>query len=82
MWRRRPASRQRGVVTSAAVAVLVVTPMWMPWVLVGLAISEFLNRRWITGAVLAVCGGCVYVAVEIGARRLVRWAERRGSPLK
>ncbi len=61
--------------------VVVVAPMCavygVPFVLLVFAIREFIDQRWGTGAVLVVCAGLTYVALQIAGRRFVSWAELR-----
>jgi hypothetical protein len=72
---------QRGVIRSAVLAVVIVVPMLaayaVPFVLLGLAIRELIEQRWLTGAVLAACAGLAYAGLRFAARRFVSWAETR-----
>jgi O-antigen ligase len=72
---------QRGVIRSAVLAVAIVVPMYAayaaPFALLGFAIREFIDQRWLSGALLAVCAGLAYVALQFAGRRFVSWAETR-----
>lgn len=48
-----------------------------PFVILGFAIREFIDQRWLTGAVLAACAGLAYLVFQSAGRRFVSWVEGR-----
>jgi len=72
---------ERGVIRSAVLAIAIVVPMFAayaaPFVLLGLVIREFIDQRWLSGALLAVCAGLAYVGLQFAGRLFVAWAEAR-----
>ena len=74
---------QRGVIRSAGLAVAIVVPMYAayaaPFALLGIAIRDFIDQRWLAGAVFAVCAGVAYVGLQFAGRRFANWAETRSQ---
>ena len=59
------------------VALVILVPVYAPFVLLGFAISEFIKRAWFSGVVLLACAAVAYLGFQLGARRFMRWAETR-----